>query len=93
MNRLWESSCGRLTLRFTKRECDSVPEFGSADDAIDKLLQSKRILQQFALVSDNLIIDILQEFGAWSDDLRIVTRKTNIGRLLWVAIMDLREAY
>lgn len=93
MNRIWQSSCGKLTLQFTKRECYSVPRSGPADDAIDALLQSKRVLQQFALVSDNLIISILQEYGAWSDDLRIVTRKTNIGRLLWVAIMDLKEVY
>jgi hypothetical protein len=92
MNRIWESSSGNLCLQFTKSECDSVPATGEASPAIEKLLTRKRCMLQFALISENRIIAHLQELGAW-DDLRIVDRKTLIERLLWVAIMDLKEEY
>lgn len=92
MNRLWQSSCGKLTLQFTKRECDSVPKSGPADKAIALLMQSRRCMSQFAMVPDSKIISILQEYGCWTH-LAGDSRQTNISRLLWVAIMDVKEAY
>mgnify|MGYP000847810600 FL=1 len=89
--RIWESSSGRLTLGFTKAEIYSVPASGPADIAIERLMQSKRCMLQFTFISDSKIIAILQEYGAW-EDLQIVDRKTNIGRLLWIAILDMQEA-
>lgn len=92
MNRIWNSPCGKLTLQFTKRECDSVPNSGPADKAIALLMQSRRCMFQLAMVPDSKIISILQGYGCWThlaDD----SRRANISRLLWVAIMDVKEFY
>jgi len=86
--RTWESSSG-LTLGFTKREIYSIPASGPADASIERLMQSKRCMLQFAFISDSKIIAVLQEYGAWDD---FVDRRTNIKRLLWIATLDMWEA-
>lgn len=91
MNKIWGSSCGRIELSFTKSEYNSVPASGPADDAVSTLIKKPRVLVQFALISDSLIVEVLREYGAWEDS-ELIDRQANIERMVWIATLDIQEA-
>lgn len=86
----WNSSSGKLQLTFTKSEYNSIPITGQAIGPITELIKKPRIIAQFGLVPDQLLIETLKEFGCW-DDSELQNRADNIQRILWIACLDLQE--
>lgn len=69
---------------------NSVSASGRADEAVVELIKKPRVLVQFTLIPDSLIVEVLKSYGDWEDP-ELIDRTANIERLVWIATLDIQE--
>ena len=83
-------SFSRFELEIPQEVVDAVPHRGAADDAISANIDNAEVSSELNRVGPELIRDELRGYGAWGDE-ELTDEQENRKRLLWVAVLGIRE--
>jgi hypothetical protein len=86
----WSSSSGRIELRLTMEQAQSVSHQGRCDDDVAELRKVPEIAKQLDAIDPVVLSEELREWGAWSEQER-TDHDANMSRLLWLAGCDVAE--
>jgi hypothetical protein len=80
----------RFSLQVPQHIVDAVPDRGPADDAIGFHVYNSTIIDQLDSIGADRIRAELRQWGAWDDD-ELAHERENRERLLWLAVMNIKE--
>lgn len=87
----WTSSSGRIELKLSSNEANSVFTPGrDATPEVEDLINKPHIRKQLDKLKPKDVSDELSEYGAWDDD-ELADHEENLKRLLWIAGNDINE--
>ena len=73
---------------LTRKDVDSVPESGRADDACSVIADQKYVQKQLAEVSDEQLFKAVKSL---CDDPELPTRKDAIMYIVWMVALSIKE--
>lgn len=90
---LWfTSSSGRIELKMTLEQAQSVSHSGPCDDDVLALSQVPEIRAQLEELDPANLADELKEYGAWDAE-QLANHADNVQRILWLAGGDIVDSY
>lgn len=87
----WTSTTGVIELKMTAEQAASVNHQGQCDDDVLALSKIPAIVKQIEKIDKKTIVEVLDEFGTWSDE-ELKDHEQNIQRLLWIAACDIDDS-
>jgi hypothetical protein len=88
----WTSSSGRIELKMTLEQAQSVSHSGQCVDDVRALLRVPAIRRQLEKIDAATLAAELKEYGAW-DEIERADHPENLMRVLWIAGCDIAEEH
>lgn len=73
---------------LTRKDIESVPESGSADDACSVIADKKYVQKQLAEISDEQLFKAVKNL---CDDPELPTRKDAVMYIVWMVALSIKE--
>ena len=86
----WTSSSGRLELKMTLAQAQSVSHSGQCYPDVITLMRVPAVARQLSKLDAALLASELKEYGAW-DATELSNHQDNLERVLWLAGCDIAE--
>jgi len=84
------SSFDYFDIGLTREQVTACSHSGSCDDDVETVLQTEEMKNQLSKISDENLIKVLRDLGAWDQD-EFQDRKANEMRIVWIAAGDIAE--
>lgn len=84
------SSSGRIELKMTMAQAESVSHSGQCDNDVAMLRKVPAIARQLAKIDPGTLVNELKEYGAW-DETELADHDANLTRILWLAGGSIRD--
>ena len=81
---------GKLPLRMTMEQAQSVSHSGQCDDDVKALRKVPEIWKQLDAMPADDVREFLKEYGAWGPE-ELADHDVNLDRVLWLAGSDIKE--
>jgi hypothetical protein len=86
----WSDSHGFIELDIDPEDAATGYHMGQCDDDIAALRRKPYIAEQLSALSEDVVADVLREYGAWSAE-DLASHDDNLSRLLWIACGDIAD--
>jgi hypothetical protein len=86
----WFVGSGRIELRMTMEQAESVSHSGQCDEDVLELSRVPEIREQLEKIDPETLSAELREYGAWDEEER-KDHPQNLQRILWLAGGDIKD--